>query len=56
MAAKNRWITVKFHQHGGHVGFVAGRVPWRPVYYAEERVAEFLEGQLEAPGARSAVS
>jgi hypothetical protein len=30
------------------VGFVAGRVPWRPFYYAEWRVVDFLAGALAA--------
>lgn len=31
---------------GGHVGFVAGTVPWRSVYWLEERVPEFLRNYL----------
>jgi predicted alpha/beta-fold hydrolase len=27
---------------GGHVGFVAGRWPWKPHYWMDERVCEFL--------------
>jgi len=27
---------------GGHVGFVAGRWPWRPIYWAEELVTNWL--------------
>jgi predicted alpha/beta-fold hydrolase len=42
VAASNGCLDVEFHRHGGHVGFVSGRVPWRPAYYAEERVAEYL--------------
>jgi predicted alpha/beta-fold hydrolase len=42
VALANRCLTVEFHQHGGHVGFVAGRWPSQPIYYAEERVAGFL--------------
>jgi predicted alpha/beta-fold hydrolase len=30
---------------GGHVGFVAGRWPWRPRYWAEERVVAWLAGR-----------
>jgi uncharacterized protein len=48
VAAKNSCLDVEFHDHGGHVGFVSGRVPWRPVYYAEERVIQYL-GQYVAP-------
>ena len=43
MASQNRWLTTEFHQHGGHVGFVSGRLPWAPRYYAEERVLDFLQ-------------
>jgi predicted alpha/beta-fold hydrolase len=56
MAEKNPFLTKEFHSHGGHVGFVAGRVPWRPVYHAEERVVAFLEGQTQVVSAHSAVS
>ena len=31
---------------GGHVGFVHGRLPWRPRYWLEERVPAFLESYL----------
>jgi len=50
VAEGNRFIDVEFHRHGGHVGFVSGRVPWRPVYYAEQRVVEYLSGHLNARG------
>jgi predicted alpha/beta-fold hydrolase len=42
VAALNPELTTEFHAHGGHAGFVGGRVPWRPRYYAEERVLQFL--------------
>jgi predicted alpha/beta-fold hydrolase len=32
-------------KHGGHVGFIAGTVPWRSVYWAEERAVEWLVGR-----------
>jgi uncharacterized protein len=38
----NPCVTLEFPARGGHVGFVSGRVPWRPVYYAEWRAVEFL--------------
>jgi predicted alpha/beta-fold hydrolase len=56
VAAKNSSLTVEFHSRGGHVGFVAGRLPWRPVYYAEERVVRYLEREVEQDLAHSAVS
>ena len=30
--------------HGGHVGFVAGRWPWRAEYWAEKRIARWMAG------------
>ena len=42
VARGNRCITAEFHQYGGHVGFISGRTPWSPRYYAEERVLAFL--------------
>ena len=46
VAAANPVLTVEFTERGGHVGFVGGRVPWRPVYYAERRVTAFLSEQV----------
>jgi hypothetical protein len=54
IATGNSCLAVEFLRHGGHVGFVAGRVPWRPRYYAEERVITFLE-HARRPDACSAV-
>ena len=28
--------------NGGHVGFVSGRYPWKPVYWYEQKIIEFL--------------
>jgi len=33
--------------HGGHVGFVHGALPWRPRYWLEERIPAFLRHHLE---------
>jgi uncharacterized protein len=41
-------ITTEFNESGGHVGFVSGRSPLHPHYYAEERAIEFL-GQFSTP-------
>jgi predicted alpha/beta-fold hydrolase len=32
---------------GGHVGFVQGSLPWRPHYWLEERIPEFLDSYLD---------
>ena len=45
IAAGNRHLTVEFVERGGHVGFIAGHVPWRPVYYMERRLGEFFMQQ-----------
>ena len=46
IANENAALTLEFSEHGGHVGFVSGRWPWRSEYYAEWRVCEFLSGLL----------
>ena len=56
IAAKNPHIMVEFHDHGGHVGFVGGRLPWRADYYAERRVVEWLGERIGTAGAYSAVA
>ncbi|MDQ2667748.1 MAG: hydrolase [Gemmatimonadota bacterium] len=46
VARANSFLHAEFHSRGGHVGFVAGRIPFLSHYYAEERVIEFLSKQL----------
>ncbi len=46
IGASNHALQLEFTPHGGHVGFVAGRVPWRPFYYAEWRACEFIASRL----------
>ncbi len=36
-------VMLELSQHGGHVGFVAGQVPGKPVYWLDQRISEFLE-------------
>ena len=48
IARSNEHIVVEFPLVGGHVGFVSGRNPFRPFYYAEWRVTEFLEHAVSA--------
>lgn len=46
IARHNPALDVEFVDRGGHVGFVSGAMPWRPFYYAEWRVTEFLAACL----------
>lgn len=43
----NPVIAAEFTEHGGHVGFVSGP-PWAPVFWAEQRAAEFLATKLRS--------
>jgi predicted alpha/beta-fold hydrolase len=45
-ARSNKALHCDFPEHGGHVGFIAGSLPWRPLYWAEWRVMEFLASHL----------
>jgi predicted alpha/beta-fold hydrolase len=56
VAADNPCLSVEFHVHGGHAGFVSGRIPWRPRYYAEERVLQFLASRTPCRSALSSVA
>jgi predicted alpha/beta-fold hydrolase len=42
IAVTNPALVPEFVDRGGHVGFVSGRFPWRPFYYAEWRISEFF--------------
>jgi predicted alpha/beta-fold hydrolase len=46
-------LTVEFHPRGGHVGFVAGVVPWRPRYHLDSRLGAFFADMLARTGGRS---
>jgi len=48
IATTNPRLETDFPRIGGHVGFVSGANPWRPFYYAEWRVTEFLDRALAA--------
>lgn len=39
-------VRFELYPHGGHVGFVAGSWPWRPSYWLEKRIPEFLSEYL----------
>jgi predicted alpha/beta-fold hydrolase len=40
-------VELRLTRHGGHVGFVCGAWPWRPEYWLEKSVVEFLATRLE---------
>ena len=42
IASRNPALHLEFVDRGGHAGFIAGSLPWRPFYYAEFRVGEFF--------------
>lgn len=46
IASANPNLQLEFTSAGGHVGFVSGRNPFRPGYYMERRVCDFLDGHL----------
>lgn len=47
IAQKNSHLILEVHPHGGHVGFISGSNPFRPVYYAEKRAADFLSKLID---------
>ena len=46
IARQNPALHLEFVGRGGHAGFIAGSLPWRPFYYAEFRVGEFFAEQF----------
>lgn len=46
-AATNPCLELEFTARGGHVGFVSGRLPWKPWYYAERRIFRFFDSVVE---------
>jgi predicted alpha/beta-fold hydrolase len=41
-------VHLEIAQGGGHVGFVAGAYPFRPRYWLEQRIPEFLMLRLKS--------
>ncbi len=39
-------VILEVADAGGHVGFIEGGTPWRPVYYLPRRILGFLESNL----------
>jgi predicted alpha/beta-fold hydrolase len=46
IARDNSSLHLEFVPRGGHAGFIAGTLPWRPFYYAEWRTTEFIAEQF----------
>ncbi len=44
--AQNRYLTALFPAHGGHLGFLTGGWPGRPVRWAEQQAMAFFEQHL----------
>jgi len=40
------FVTLELSKNGGHVGFISGNVPGRPVYWLETRIMDYLVQQI----------
>jgi uncharacterized protein len=49
VAAGNPHLRACFSPHGGHVGFVSGRMAGGPVYFSEDQIMSFCREFLESP-------
>ena len=36
-------VEYELHKNGGHVGFISGGTPWKPTFYLESRVIQFIK-------------
>ena len=50
-AAASAAVTFATTPRGGHIGWISGPAPWRPRYWAEEFVVDWLAGRLDAGSA-----
>jgi predicted alpha/beta-fold hydrolase len=46
------YVHLELTQHGGHVGFISGLIPFRPEYWLEQRIPEFLTECFELRNVR----
>jgi predicted alpha/beta-fold hydrolase len=53
-AAASEEVRFAVSTWGGHTGFVAGRWPWSPQYWAEDEAVAWLAQQAGAAGSRAA--
>ncbi len=40
-------ISLEISQHGGHMGFIKGGLPWKPSYWFAQRIKTFFDKHLE---------
>lgn len=38
----SEYVTLELSRQGGHVGFISGHYPWQPVYWLEQRIADYF--------------
>ena len=43
VARGNPNLRLQFTEHGGHVGFLSGSLPFRAVHWGEDRVMDFFD-------------
>ena len=43
-------VQIELSDHGGHVGFVNGGLPWRPQYFLPDRILSFLGSCISDAG------
>ena len=36
-------ITLELSSSGGHVGFISGKLPGKPLYWLEQRIPDYLQ-------------
>ena len=46
----SEYVTLEVSDHGGHVGFIEGGLPWRPRFYLPGRLISFLQPLAARPG------
>lgn len=49
----SKTISLELSEHGGHVGFISGKYPWKPVYWLEHRIMDYLVKWGQTPYACS---
>lgn len=37
-------VCLEIPAQGGHVGFISGKYPWKPIFWLEDRIMDYLEG------------